>query len=170
MSSPGTDPDSSKDSYAALLETFYTAFARRDAEAMAACYHPEVEFSDPVFPELRGPEAGDMWRMLCARGKDLEITFRDLRVDGSSGSLHWDAHYTFSATGRRVHNKIDARFDFEDGLIRRHRDSFDLWAWAGQALGLKGRLLGWAPFVQKAIRAQARKGLEAFRARGSASS
>jgi hypothetical protein len=32
-------------------------------------------------------------------------------------------------------------------------------------LGLKGALLGWTPFVQRAIRAQARKGLDLYRRR-----
>lgn len=149
---------------AALIEAFYSAFARRDAEAMAACYHPEVEFSDPVFPDLQGEAAGDMWRMLCARGKDLRIEASGVEADAAAGRAHWEARYTFSATGRQVHNRIDARFEFEAGKIRRHVDSFDLWAWAGQALGLKGKLLGWSPLVQKAIRAQAAKGLQSFRA------
>jgi len=100
--------------------------------------------------------------MLCERGKDLEIEFRDVVADETTGSAHWDAHYTFSATGRKVLNRIDARFEFEDHLIRRHNDTFDLWRWAGQALGLKGQLLGWTPFVQKAIRRQANRSLERY--------
>ena len=55
----------------ALVREFYARFAARDAEGMAACYHPDVAFSDPVFPMLRGEEAGDMWRMLLARAADL---------------------------------------------------------------------------------------------------
>ena len=39
------------------------------------------------------------------------------------------ATYTFSATGRTVVNRIRARFDFRDGKIVRHVDSFDLWRW-----------------------------------------
>ena len=35
---------------------------------MADCYHPDVHFSDPVFPSLKGDEARGMWRMLCERG------------------------------------------------------------------------------------------------------
>jgi ketosteroid isomerase-like protein len=37
---------------AALIERFYAAFTRRDPSGMLACYHPEVTFSDPVFPAL----------------------------------------------------------------------------------------------------------------------
>ena len=43
-------------------------------------------------------------------------------------------------TGNAVLNRIDARFTFRDGKIIRHEDSFDLWKWAGQALGMKGKL------------------------------
>jgi hypothetical protein len=110
-----------------------------------------------------------MWRMLCERGKDLKIEFRDIEADESTGSAHWEAWYTFSATGRRVHNIIDAHFEFKDGKIIRHRDSFSFWAWASQALGPMGRLLGWSGPVKNRVRAQAAKSLAAFlRDRGTA--
>ena len=67
-------------------------------------------------------------------------------------------------TGRAVHNPIDATFEFRDGLIADHRDDFDLYAWARQALGPVGLVLGWSPPVQGKIRGEARKGLEEFMA------
>jgi len=121
---------------------------------MVACYAPQVRFSDPVFPALVGNEARGMWRMLCARGKDLRVEFTDVRADGASGAAHWEARYTFSASGRQVHNIIEARFTFADGLIATHADTFDLYRWSRQALGAKGLLLGWTPLVQGAIRRQ----------------
>lgn len=105
-----------------------------------------------------------MWRMLCERATDLRITFREVSATGDSGSAHWEAWYTYSATGRAVHNVINASFTFQDGLIARHYDRFDLYAWARQALGLKGQLLGWAPPVQAAIRRQAARALARFTA------
>ncbi len=147
---------------AARIERFYTAFAARDAETMAACYTSDATFSDPVFPNLRGPEVGGMWRMLCARAADLRITCSDIQVATDQGSAHWEAWYTYSTTGRPVHNVIEARFTFRDGLIVTHRDRFDLYRWTRQALGLKGVLLGWAPPVQGAIRAQAAKALDRY--------
>ena len=129
---------------------------------MAECYGPGAEFSDPVFQILRGPEVAGMWRMLCERGTDLRIEYSAVTGQDQRGSAHWEAWYTFSATGRPVHNVIDAAFEFENGLIRRHLDRFDLYAWTRQALGLKGVLLGWSPPVQNAIRAQARRSLEKF--------
>jgi ketosteroid isomerase-like protein len=145
-----------------LIAAFYTGFQKRDSEAMAACYHPEVTFSDPVFVGLRGEQASDMWRMLCARGKDLVVEFGDVHADEASGGAHWEAWYTFGATGRKVHNVIDAMFEFKDGKIVRHTDSFDFRAWAAQALGLAGRLLGGTRFVKNKVRATAMRGLEEF--------
>ncbi len=150
---------------AKTIETFYTCFGRRDAEGMIACYAPDVAFSDAVFTDLKGDEVGAMWRMLAERAKDLRVEASGISADDTSGRAHWDAWYTFSATGNKVVNRIDATFTFRDGKIVRHIDSFDLHTWAGQALGLKGKLLGWTPFVQKAIRSNADKGLRAYMAK-----
>jgi len=153
----------STDSHRALIERFYQAFQRRDADAMAACYHPQARFEDAAF-SLEGDECGDMWRMLCSRGKDLRVEYRDVKADADRGSAHWEAWYSFSATGRKVHNIIDAEFEFKDEKIFRHRDRFDFWRWSRQALGPPGLLLGWTPLLRNKVRAQARKGLDAFRA------
>jgi ketosteroid isomerase-like protein len=146
---------------ASLIEAFYAAFQRRDSTAMGACYTPAARFHDPVFT-LEGWHVRAMWRMLCERGKDLRIECRDVQADGASGSAHWEAWYTFTATGRPVHNSIDASFTFEGGRIRAHDDRFSLYRWARQALGPRGILLGWAPPVQGAIRRQAAAALEAY--------
>ncbi|KAF1028751.1 MAG: hypothetical protein GAK37_02092 [Pseudomonas sp.] len=152
------------DAHDALITRFYQAFQRLDAEAMAACYTDDVVFSDPAFGELRGRDAGDMWRMLTTRAKDFSLTFDNVRSNDTTGGAHWVATYLFSATGNVVINDIQARFVFRDGKISEHHDSFDLWRWARQALGTKGLLLGWTPLVKNAVRTQARKGLKAFQA------
>jgi ketosteroid isomerase-like protein len=151
---------------AELIERFYEAFQRRDAEAMGACYADDVVFSDLAFGELRGEEARDMWRMLVQRAQDFSLTYDVVDANERTGSAQWVARYLFSQSGRSVVNRIQAQFVFRDGRIAEHRDTFDLWRWSQQALGLKGVLLGWTPVVQRAIRAQARKGLDAYRAKG----
>lgn len=72
---------------AKLIERFYQAFQRRDGEAMAACYSADVQFSDPVFTDLHGAEAGDMWRMLTARAQDFSLTYEGVEADGQRGRL-----------------------------------------------------------------------------------
>lgn len=145
---------------AALIARFYTAFQARDAATMGACYAPDVVFSDPAFGELRGDEARGMWEMLVGRATGLVVEFSAVEADDTRGSAHWEARYDFTQTGRKVHNVIDAAFEFRDGLIVRHQDTFDFWAWSRQALGPTGVLLGWSGFLQGKVRAQARKGLE----------
>jgi len=149
-------------SNAELIKTFYTAFQNRDADGMNACYRSEITFSDPVFGELHGMEVTSMWHMLCERGKDLKISFGNLRADEHTGSAHWEAWYTFSKSKRSVHNVIEAKFEFQNGLIISHTDRFNLWKWSSMALGPLGTFLGWTPFVQAGIRKEARRGLDSF--------
>jgi hypothetical protein len=133
---------------------------------MAACYHDDVVFSDAVFRDLRGLQASNMWRMLCEHGTDLRIEFSDVSADDVHGRAHWEAWYTFSTTRRPVHNKIDASFQFRDGMIIRHVDNFSFGLWARQALGAVGWLLGWSGFLRERVRGQAMANLDTFQRRG----
>ncbi|RMG63780.1 MAG: nuclear transport factor 2 family protein [Bacteroidetes bacterium] len=148
-----------------LIETFYTAFDALDAEAMAACYHPDIRFEDPAFGVLTGAQAGNMWRMLCQsqQGKSFSVAFSEVKTEGSSGQARWEAHYHYGQ--RPVHNRITAQFEFAEGKIIRHTDRFDLYRWARQALGLTGWLIGWTPFFRKQLQKQARQRLARFEAR-----
>jgi ketosteroid isomerase-like protein len=145
-----------------MITSFYEAFQVRDHASMVACYHPSIHFSDPVFTDLEGNEAKAMWHMLCERGTDLEVSFRDVHADGEKGSAHWEARYTFSGGTRSVHNVVDASFVFRDGLIVRHNDSFGLWKWTRMAIGPAGTALGWSGLFQNRVRATATAGLKRF--------
>lgn len=129
---------------------------------MQACYHQDVKFSDPVFQNLTGNEARAMWHMLIAASTDLEIKFSEAEATEKNGSCKWDAFYSFSKTGNKVHNVISATFEFENNLIINHRDTFDLWRWSKMALGLPGALLGWSPFIKQKIRKTAIRNLAKF--------
>jgi ketosteroid isomerase-like protein len=144
-----------------LIERFYRAFAQRDAATMAACYTSDVTFRDPAF-ELSGSDVGKMWKMLCARGADLRIEFSNVSAEDERGVADWQAWYTFSATGRPVHNIIHADFRFRDGLIAEHVDTFDFWRWSRQSLGTPGLLLGWTPLLRKKVRSQAAQALQRY--------
>jgi hypothetical protein len=131
---------------------------------MQACYAEDASFDDEAFSLKGRREVGGMWRMLCdatkAKGRDhwkLDVS------QVTPHSAHWEAHYKFSATGRLVLNKIDASFEFNpQGLITRHRDRFDFWTWSRQALGTRGLLLGWTPFLKAKVRATAAANLKRY--------
>jgi len=147
-----------------VIHTFYEAFQKLDSEAMVACYHRDISFSDPAFGTLRGEQAKNMWRMLVAsqQGKNFEVYFDSIEVNQDLGSAHWEAKYMFSKTGRPIHNIIEARFQLKDGLIYKHQDHFNLHKWAGQALGFKGWLLGGTAFFRKKLQKQTRHLLQNY--------
>jgi ketosteroid isomerase-like protein len=146
-----------------LIQRFYGAFDKHDGDTMASCYAPDAHFWDPVFQDLTGTEAGQMWRMLTGRAEDLTVELAEHSSDGDTGRARWIAHYTFTQTGRPVVNDIRATFKFENGLITDHRDEFDFTKWARQAIGLPGLL----PPVRSTVRKKARAGLDEFIAKNS---
>ncbi|WP_298901567.1 nuclear transport factor 2 family protein [uncultured Psychroserpens sp.] len=147
-----------------LIKKFYTAFDQLDAETMASCYHDDIVFEDPAFGVLKGPQAGNMWRMLAnsQKGKEFKITFSNIKTDDNNGSAQWEAFYNFSKTGRKVHNVISASFEFKDGKIIKHTDYFDLHKWAKQAMGFKGLLLGGTGFFKRKLNQQTNHLLSKF--------
>ncbi len=149
----------------ALIEKFYSAFKNLDSETMANCYHKDIVFKDPAFGVLKGGKAKNMWRMLCTsqKGKDFIISYSNIKFSDNKGTAHWEAHYTFSKTGRKVHNKILAEFEFKEGQIIKHTDSFNLYRWAQQAFGITGYLIGWTSFFRKKLQKQTNTMLSKFK-------
>src|SRR6478672_8769354 len=148
-----------------IIQRFYTAFSNHDAAGMAQCYHPEVEFCDPAFGILKGAQVNSMWEMLISRSNgNLKVSVANIASDADTGSADWTAEYLFSKTGRKVVNRVNAKFRFKDGLIIYHLDNFDFWKWSQQALGVTGFLFGWTPFLRNKVRKQARAALEKYSA------
>lgn len=147
-----------------MVNQFYTAFSQGDFKTMQECYHPDVEFTDEVFPLLKGKKANAMWHMLVASGKDvgLQVSYGDIKATGDIVECDWEAQYKFSLTGRDVHNKIHARFSFKDNLIIKHVDQFDFYRWTQMAFGLKGTLLGWTSFFRKKVQQNVDQRLQKF--------
>ena len=137
-----------------LVSKFYKAFQNKDASEMISCYHENIVFSDPAFGTLKGSKAKNMWKMLCESSSNLIIEFSDIQEKEHAVTTKWQAKYTFGKTGRKVHNFVSASFKFKDGKIIEHNDSFNLRKWAGQALGIKGYLLGWTFFFRKNLQNQ----------------
>ena len=150
------------------IERLYAAFERCDGEAMQAFYAPQATFDDAVFSLHGAHEIGGMWRMLCRSARkrsrdEWQLVASGLAVESDRGRAHWEATYLYGPADRRVHNSVDAEFEFSvDGLILRHNDHFDFRAWARQALGLPGQLLGWSPWMQRFVRRQAADKLGRF--------
>jgi ketosteroid isomerase-like protein len=151
-----------------LIERFYTAFQALDAETMSACYSNDVRFTDPAFGALHGREVGDMWRMLLGRANDFTLSVDDVKVVGQAATAKAVARYTYSGSGRFVVNTIDSRFEIRNGLIAEQIDSFDLWRWSRQALGVKGLLFGWSTRMQEEINLRARRALKEYQNKASA--
>lgn len=147
-----------------IAHRFYTAFATRDGDTMARCYVSDCKFSDPVFVGLVGDEVRDMWRMLTARAQDFSLEYTLLDADDRTVQVSWVARYRVSTTGKQVINHVRTQMECENGLIKRQKDTFDLYQWAGQALGIVGKLFGWTSLVQNRIRKQARQGLAQWHA------
>ena len=148
-----------------IIKNFYEAFNNKDAETMVSYYHEDITFQDPAFGVLKGDRAKNMWRLLTNSqkgNKAFKIEVSDIVIDNNSGSAHWQAHYNFSKTGRKVHNKIDAEFEFKDGKIIRHTDDFNLHKWATQALGFKGWLIGGTSFFKNKLQKQTSSLLDKF--------
>jgi len=145
-----------------LIYHFYTCFKNKDIEGMQNCYADHAVFSDTVFQNLDARQVRSMWKMLIGSAKDMHIEYNQVKADENSGSAQWTATYTFSATGKKVVNHIQASFQFENGKIIKHQDEFNFHQWAKQALGFTGLLLGWTPFLKNKIRKKASGNLKSY--------
>ena len=152
------------------IQSFFQCLAGGDYRGMQKYLHPEVEFTDIGFV-LQGKQVGAMWHMLCDKG--LRIMYRNATANDDVGSVNWQCNYEFkkdeSSAPRPIHNIIEARFRFENGLIREHHDTCDFDKWADQALGigshvlvLFGTLVGHRELLHEKVRESAKKKIDAF--------
>ena len=145
-----------------LITKFYSSFQNKDYKNMQDCYADHARFSDAVFTGLDAKQVRAMWEMLIKNGKDLKLTFGNVKGDMAGGNAEWTATYTFSRTGNKVTNNINARFEIKNGKIVKHTDSFPFYTWAKQAFGFTGLLIGWTPFFQNKVRTTAMESLAKF--------
>lgn len=146
------------------LVKLYSAFANADASTMSECYHPNITFHDPIFGLLKGENVSQMWKMLLDRNKGgIKIETSNIKADEHTGSVQWTASYSYSKANRKVVNIIQAQFHFQNGLIIKHMDDYDIWKWSKQALGIKGFLFGWTGYMQKKIQEMALLSLKKYK-------
>lgn len=143
---------------AIMLNELFNCLNEKDHQRMAAYYDPDARFEDIAF-NLRGRKRiHAMWHMISET--DLRASFKVLHADDRSGDVDLTDDYTFSDTGRGVHNPIRSRFRFRDGVIVEQRDECDALRWGIQALGpVKGRLSWLFPAKRRSM---AMKKLETF--------
>jgi ketosteroid isomerase-like protein len=146
-----------------LVTRFYSAFQKLDYATMQDCYSDEVIFQDPAFGVLNGIDAKSMWEMLAKNAENFSLVFSDIKAEDEEYiTCKWVATYTFSATNRKVVNRIQAYIRIQNGKITEHTDHFNFWKWARQATGLSGWLLGWSSFFQSQVRSKALENLRRF--------
>ncbi len=86
--------------------------SRRAPQSEAAAHDESVQVSASASFESGAAESASAPSESAPR---CSIEHRDVWTEGDRGGAHWDAWYPFSATGRRVHNRIRASFRFADG-------------------------------------------------------
>jgi hypothetical protein len=142
---------------AALLDKLFTALREHKPLTMASCYHPKAHFRDIAF-DLRGvDEIYDMWRMICRAETNIKVEFDEIEADDRAGRAMLVEDYQFGASklndpkSTRVTNRIESRFEFENGLIKNQIDDCDPKAWASKAMKghpIKAFLAGRIRFVR----------------------
>jgi ketosteroid isomerase-like protein len=149
----------------ALVHRYFDALARLDGEAMAACYHPEASFSDPVFADLRGERVGWRWRMLTRGARDMHLDYVIVFGDERKAQVEWKARYRFAGSGRVVRNQGLSTLTFWDERIVRQVDEFDFWRWSRSSVGLIGMLFGGLAPVRSMVQRRAAEQLDRYIAR-----
>ncbi len=145
-----------------VIYQFYTAFANRDYKTMQNSYADEAIYNDAVFVGLNVKETQAMWQMLLSQSADIQVKFSDIKELDGVVTTSWEARYTFSATGKKVVNRVEATFELFDGRIIRHTDNFNFYKWAKQAFGFGGFLLGWTNVFKERVRQTAQSKLENY--------
>lgn len=143
-----------------LIEKFFEAFKKLDANAMNACYADDIGFYDPMFDLLKGEQVKAMWQMLCKNASNFSLTYTHITDLGDGYyTCNWEATYLYSITKRKVVNTAKAFFKIENEQIQEHSDAWSLHKWSGQALGYSGKLLGWMGLFRNRIKNTAKKKL-----------
>ena len=116
-----------------LLHRLFTGLSHHDHGEMASCYHQDAAFRDIAFDLIGKKQIHAMWHMISET--DIRPTFHVVRADEERGVVKLVDDYTFTSTGKPVHNIIVSNFRFQGGRIIDHQDVCDARAWASMALG-----------------------------------
>jgi limonene-1,2-epoxide hydrolase len=109
--------------YRSLIDRFFVGLRERDAEAIAACYARDAEYSSHLLGRVVGARVPAYWRMICARANMHELRIEAVDADPRGGVARWTARY---ACGRQqVRHVVESTFRFDGGRISRQHDRLD---------------------------------------------
>jgi len=146
-----------------VLDRFFTSLANRDADAMNACYNPEIIYMDPIIGVLKSTDVFAMWEMITEDTPDFSVSYNEPEDRGDGYWIcQWRFSYRYPETNRKVINDIKAFMKVEDGKITEHSDAYSFLAWTKKAYGLKGWLLGRSGFFRKKMRTSSMKRLSDY--------
>jgi hypothetical protein len=90
-----------------ILFKFFKAFENVNAIEMCACYHPKIQFNNPIFGSLTTNEVCDMWQMLMDSSvKNLKINFSEIQANEYIGTVQWIARYNFGKKTEKLFTKF----------------------------------------------------------------
>lgn len=107
---------------------FYNALSSENMQTLADIYHPEVVFIDPVH-EIHGRDAlSQYFANAYARLQQCEFTALDKMEQEQQGFISWRMQFCHPAigNGKSIHVDGCSVLRWQDGLIKYHRDYYDL--------------------------------------------
>lgn len=144
------------------IKKFYKAFENGNVEKMLSFYDDDIEFEDPAIGKIKGDIAKYWWQFLCENSVNLSIDIEEIKADDERGIAIWTNNYTVEETGNAVALDIVSKFYFEDGLIVKHVDEYDIKSFVKQAFGSAAGLVGGSFLVKKTVRSQSKKYLKKY--------
>lgn len=107
---------------------FYNALSGANMQSLVDIYHPEVVFIDPVH-EIHGVSALSLYfANAYARLQHCQFTALDKMEQGEQGFISWRMQFCHPAIGKGKSINVDgcSVLHWQDGLIKYHRDYYDL--------------------------------------------
>lgn len=141
---------------AQIVKEFYKALSKGDYQKVNSLYHDDAKYRDEIF-DLRGKEINALWYTATRPEMNLIAHCKSLKVDGDRVTTDWNISYTIDTLNRKVELDETGVFQFQDGKIINHKDSYDFWSWCAQSLGFIGKALGWSQWLKNRVRNQAKK-------------
>jgi len=142
-----------------LIDRFFVALRRRDADAIARCFAPDAEYSSHLLGRVVGARVPAYWRMICARANMHDLRVEATDADDHGGVARWTARYTCGR--QQVRHVLETTFRFHAGKIQRQHDRLETCP-GGRTIGSHQLLHEESSPLMTALRARGLVALDAF--------